>query len=245
MVLTLPASEPLLTGYIDPRHPHAVNHIVVDDLGEEEILACVCDDGDVLAYHTSAVFNALERRDPLVGMGYNGAENLRSFLNENVGLSAWGLAVHKASRMIAVSANTKKITVFAFALSSGNVDSEEDDTTATVDDLLEHTVLETMTDTHEPMPFWDTKRGRGKTHSSFSRSQNLQLILEGHKTNISNIAFCNTHDDKEGRWLISTDIDGWMIVWDIFSRTEISRHRISLPPISPAGSQTVWLDRHG
>lgn len=222
-----------------------MNNIVVDDLGEEEILACVCDDGDVLAYHTSAVFNALERRDTLVGMGYNGGENLRPFFNEYVGLSAWGLAVHKASRMIAVSANTTEITVFAFALSSGNVDSEEDDTTSTVEDLLEHTVSRTMTGTHETMPFWNIKRGREKTSSSFSRSQNLKIILEGHRTNIPNIAFCNTHDDKEGRWLLSTDIDGWMIVWDICSRTEIRRHRISLPPISPAGSQTVWLDRYG
>ena len=38
------------------------------------------------------------------------------FLHENVGMSAWGLAIHEKSRMIAVSSNLKEVTVFMPAL---------------------------------------------------------------------------------------------------------------------------------
>lgn len=229
LILTLPASKPGLTGYIDPRHPHAVNNILVDDLGDEEILACVCDDGDVLAYRTSAVFNALERWNTNIEMGYNNDKNLRPFFSENVGVSAWGLAMHKTSRMIAVSANTAEITVFAFALSGASVDSEDEDATPAFEHLSGHTT-------------WKTVAGRHETISSIQRHQNIRIVLEGHIVNIPNIAFCNTHDDIEGRWLISTDIDGWMNVWDIWSRKEIRRHRFLLSPTSP-GPRSVWLDR--
>lgn len=231
LILTLPASEPSLTGYIDPRYPHAVNSILVDDLGEEEILAGVCDDGDVLAYHTSAVFNALERRNFHTESGYNDDDNLRPFFNENVGKSAWGLAVHKASRMIAVSANTAEITVFAFALSAGSVDSEDNDATPAFKHLSEHTT-------------WKTVTGRHDTLSSTQRSQNLRIVLEGHRVNIPSIAFCNANDDKEGRWLVSTGIDGSMMVWDIWSGKEIRRHRFSPSTMFP-GSRDVWVDHYG
>lgn len=44
------------------------------------------------------------------------AADFTSFFCENVGISAWGLAVHSASRLIAVSSNHHEITVFAFGL---------------------------------------------------------------------------------------------------------------------------------
>jgi len=231
LILRLPSSEPSLIGHLDPRHPHAVNNILVDDLGEEEIIACVCDDGDVLAYRTSAVFKAVERRNTHIELGCNDDESLRPFFNENVGMSAWGLAVHKASRMIAVSANTAEITVFAFALSTGSVHSEDDDAPPAVEHLSEHTT-------------WLKIAGKHEVLSSTQRSQNIRIVLEGHRNNIPSIAFCNTHDDKEGRWLISTDIDGLMIVWEIWSRKEIRRQRFSLS-FTPPGSRDVWQDRYG
>lgn len=41
----------------------------------------------------------------------------KSFFAENVGNSAWGLAIHSQSRLIAVGSNSHEIQVFAFALS--------------------------------------------------------------------------------------------------------------------------------
>jgi hypothetical protein len=44
--------------------------------------------------------------------------NYQSFFAENVGESAWGLAIHSQSRLIAVGSNAHEIQVFAFALSA-------------------------------------------------------------------------------------------------------------------------------
>lgn len=48
---------------------------------------------------------------------------LTSFFHENVGISAWGLAIHEKSRLIAVSSNLRQVTVFipAIAGKSGDI----------------------------------------------------------------------------------------------------------------------------
>jgi len=48
--------------------------------------------------------------------------NYQSFFAENVGDSAWGLAIHSQSRLIAVGSNAHEIQVFAFALSASAYD---------------------------------------------------------------------------------------------------------------------------
>jgi len=40
------------------------------------------------------------------------------FFHENVGKTAWGLAIHEKSRLIAVSSNLREVTVFCFGSSS-------------------------------------------------------------------------------------------------------------------------------
>src|SRR5271154_6074292 len=50
-------------GYIDQRRPHAVNHLLTGDLGHEEILLVATDSGNVAAYHTRAIRDAIEK-DP-------------------------------------------------------------------------------------------------------------------------------------------------------------------------------------
>ncbi len=230
-ILTLPASQPSLLGYIDIRHPHAVNNLLVADLGEEEIIACVCDDGDVLAYHTRAVSNAVERRSTLDAIGYSDDYSPKPFFNENVGLSAWGLAVHKAGRMIAVSANTHEITVFAFALSPENAGSEDDELTHTRNEPLGHST-------------WISDSERLQAISPSERTDNLRIVLRGHRNNVPNIALCNTDQDREGRWLVSTDIDGEMLVWDIWSRKELKQHQFAAP-IAHSSSPVVFNSRVG
>lgn len=46
--------------------------------------------------------------------------NRSRFFEENVGNSAWGLAIHGQSRLIAVSSNSHEVQVFAFALSNNS-----------------------------------------------------------------------------------------------------------------------------
>ncbi|KAI1094936.1 hypothetical protein F5B19DRAFT_442606 [Rostrohypoxylon terebratum] len=100
-------------GYLDENFPHQVNHLIVSDFGNEEILVLAYDDGDVIAYYTRHIENELLRRE-------RGGRINKSvpgpFFHENVDKSAWGLAVHKQSRMIAVSSNYHDVTVFVFAL---------------------------------------------------------------------------------------------------------------------------------
>lgn len=159
----LPATNPHLSGYISVGDPHFVNNILVGDLGEEEILLCACDDGDVIVYWTRDLVRFFEdshlrqqelhkkhrdrrkdeveagnsywgperrNEDPLESASRNARENEdrdaelkthmalppRQFFHENVGISAWGLAVHKEARLIAASANSRVITVWAPAL---------------------------------------------------------------------------------------------------------------------------------
>ncbi len=214
LVLPLPVSQPGLQGYIDDYHyPHAVNNLLIADLGEQEVLACVCDDGDVVVYHTRTIFDTLKRTSKPRQDDAKTYHEIRPFFIDNVGLSAWGLAVHTASRMLAVSSNTGNITVFAFALTKTLDPDEAESSQSNLDqgfsdsshDDLWSSKLESFTDQIlEPTPP--------------DRSSNQRITLTGNNTNIPNIAF----GDSEGRYLLSTDISGLMVGWDIWARTPVS-----------------------
>ncbi|KUI56595.1 hypothetical protein VP1G_03880 [Cytospora mali] len=113
-------------GYINPTCPHEINHMVVGELGDEEILLVGKDNGDVIAWYTQSIAHYIETSVPESKKrsqrnnersGYvSRRPNPNHFFADNVGISAWGLAIHKASRLIAVSSNAHEITVFAFAM---------------------------------------------------------------------------------------------------------------------------------
>lgn len=112
-----PARTPSATsGFIDPDHPHAVNHLLIDFLGDLEILLVACDDGDVFGYYIRNIQTAIQRR--IDGDGPNSilGEEVQPFLTHNVGASAWGLSVHTGARKIAISSNSHQVTVIAFGL---------------------------------------------------------------------------------------------------------------------------------
>ena len=132
-------------GEVDLFHPHAVNRLHVSNLGSEEILLVSCDDGDVIGYHTSAIQRVIDTREQLwlwrqqhqgsagqgsacPDSGFGEVEDVmpEAFFHKNVGRSAWGLAVHEKARLIAVSANSHVITLFAFALTNRAHDKSDD-----------------------------------------------------------------------------------------------------------------------
>ncbi|POR31218.1 Uncharacterized protein TPAR_08560 [Tolypocladium paradoxum] len=124
-------------GYQDPVTPHTINHMIVGSLGRQEIVVACYDDGDVVAYYTSEVADGISGRPnpsstipPVQKRASHGTRDSspRPFFHENVGKSAWGLAVHKTSRLIAVSSNRCEVTVFAFALATGKEEKQEADT---------------------------------------------------------------------------------------------------------------------
>ncbi|KAH8631798.1 mitochondrial carrier [Alternaria alternata] len=87
---------------IDPSNPHSITRILVDYLGSEEILLLACDDGDVIGYRIQEVQRVLEHRTNLQEPIND--DSIHVFLHRNVGASAWGLAVHREARIIAISA---------------------------------------------------------------------------------------------------------------------------------------------
>ncbi|KAF4512565.1 hypothetical protein G6O67_001685 [Ophiocordyceps sinensis] len=127
-----------VAGYQDPANPHTINHIVVGALGMEEALVACYDDGDVVAYMTNEIADWIVNRPCADSSAIPPVQNAtrhvprkvipRPFLHENVGKSAWGLAVHKKSRLIAVSSNRCEVTVFALALAPSKKGRQEPDT---------------------------------------------------------------------------------------------------------------------
>ena len=91
-------------------------------------MLAACDDGDVVGYQMSAIQRAVEKAATDAASGNVDQSNPpRVFFHENVRKSAWGLAVHREARMIAISANTSQVTVIAFALADkARINSNED-----------------------------------------------------------------------------------------------------------------------
>lgn len=120
---------PLVPGHVNRRYPHEVNHVKVGDLGDLEILLISRDNGDVVAWYTKDIARFADRRLQKLENGASKTSPIcpRHFFADNVGSSAWGLAIHSASRLIAVSANTSEVTVFAFALENAEDDDGEDE----------------------------------------------------------------------------------------------------------------------
>ncbi|KAI4199808.1 MAG: hypothetical protein LQ350_004338 [Teloschistes chrysophthalmus] len=206
-------------GYISETHPHAANHLVVADLGLEEVLVVSCDDGDVVAYTTLSIYQEIDRQrssdqDPRPPHAWDDLlwAKLRPFLLRNVAMSAWGLAVHEKYRMIAVSSNAHKIHVFIFALS-----------------YPLHPCLESLRDmgfqVEDPPHVYRSEWDKFQCWDPFfprCRSRNLELILDHHMTNIPSIAFYNSHDPgSTDVFLVSTDIHGETYIWDVWNRRVI------------------------
>ncbi|KAI9762851.1 MAG: hypothetical protein M4579_000204 [Chaenotheca gracillima] len=213
LIIDLPVSKPGLTGYINLRSPHDVNNMVVDELGDEEIVVCACDDGDVIAFYTRSIMSAVERRAEIGILPEVDAEAAKPFFLENVGKSSWGLTVHKAHRMIAVSSNTTDITVFVFGLAereaSSDSESSDDHTNSQASKgMAEHPGLQSSFPQH-----------------LFSRANNVRVLLTDHEHNIPSISFYNGQTPPEETWLVSTDIGGWIMLWNIETQRLVKKVR--------------------
>jgi hypothetical protein len=110
----------LIGGYLDPTSPHSINHLIVASLGQEEIVLTCYDDGDVIAFYTKDIAEciltkpdtptpAIPRQRRASTWSFDTGNAPRPFFHENVGISAWGLAVHQKSRLIAVSSKSPSL----------------------------------------------------------------------------------------------------------------------------------------
>jgi hypothetical protein len=210
---------------IDQLDPHSITRILVDYLGNQEILLLTCDDGDAVGYRTEEIHRALERRTNRLEPANE--DDVHHFLHLNVGASAWGLAVHREARIIAISANTHRITIIAYAL-AGPVNEPE---------ASDSDVPESLSS----MP-----------NFPYSRQEENIIILEAH-TNLPALSFDNNGDDRSGRWLFSSSIDGKTTLWDLRERKAArifqlgwcasSKSPSDVPEYGPYGSQCDCIDR--
>lgn len=208
MIITPVMKCPQNSGYIAPHAPHAINNILVGDLGLEEVLLLVTDSGNVCGYRVEAVFSALERAEKDgVQRPLNDVE-APPFFVESVASSAWGLAIHKFSRQIAVSANTGLITVFAFALanseSGDQLDPSQSMGGASLADNDQTWLL-----VNNPSKLSQLRKLMPHNY----RTRNIRMTFTGHFTNIPSVSFLNSDIDPNGTWMVSTDIDNKLIIW--------------------------------
>lgn len=194
LIIDTGPSAPGLDGHISRRQPHAINNLITQFLGEEEVLAAVRDNGDVDAYRIRHIHQAIEKRaDPDNTLGLDAAD-IRPFFQRNVGKSAWGLAIHSEARMIAVSSNNLEVTIFTFALVGDGADYQDEDVPQDEERIYRSACAD--------IPPSDRK------------NDDTRIISNG-RANIPHIAFCNTGHDPTGEWLLSTDISGVVRSWNV------------------------------
>jgi hypothetical protein len=229
LVIPSTPTSPGLRGHLDDRNPHAINNLIVQLLGSEEVVAVVRDDGDVDAFLIRHILQAVERRaEPESTIGVC-ADEVRPFFQSNVGRSAWGLAIHTESRTLATSSNASEVRVFRFGL----LQNDDED-----QGLNAHDNATTSQRDHNDV---SGGRKRDVTHH----------VLNG-QTNIPYIAFCNTGDDPDGRWLLTTDISGVCRVMDLAALRPVQAFRFGRSFVDPrsggfdrinAGWAIFFMDR--
>jgi CRT10 len=213
MILTPIMKDPEAEGIISRQSPHAINNILVDDLGRDEILLLATDSGNVCGYHVESIFSHIEsaisngEQRPILDT------RIDPFFCESVGLSAWGLAVHKYARLIAISSNTGIITVFAFAIADESDGEPSSHSESFIDDFQNYGQNWLHIDDAEQF-----EKFRQLIPTNKHRSRNVRLSYKGHFTNIPCIDFLSSDLDSEGMWMVSTDIDNRVFVWAIWDQ---------------------------
>ncbi|KAI1083309.1 hypothetical protein F5B20DRAFT_458489 [Whalleya microplaca] len=227
LVLRPPVSDMSMGvgGYLDEAFPHQINHLIVGDLGHEEMLLLAYDDGDVIGYYTRQIEDELLRREndnPDSGRTFESFFHKKPFFHENVGKSAWGLAIHKQSRIIAVSSNTHEVSVFIFALTgelyrhTTEVDSVEFFRNIRKDEKGQ-VVIQDKNQGSLSDEAKQASKVASLEHAVRRRDANWRIILETGRagTNIPNIAFANDADG-EAEKVMAVDINGIVWIMDIW-----------------------------
>lgn len=228
IILNPGRSNPQSKGGIDRDDPHSINNIFIDFLGHLEIIVVACDDGDVVAYYSHIIEDAIDR----LKLKEEENEQLH-FMSYFVGLSAWGLSIHTLSRKIAISSNTQEVTVMAFALDK------------TSDTWLYPACerLLKLEEIYAAYPSW--------------RQEEEQLLLLRIGSNIPCVAFCNNDDDLEGNLITVGSLRGGVFIFNMREMRPVSIVQLGFcqqherqgcclcdsDPLPHATWALCWLDR--
>lgn len=169
----------------------------------------------------------------------------RIALRLSVSVSAWGVALHKEKRLLAVSANSHNITVFQLGIGEDEQrakKSREEDEENYFEGGRQFERKKRRRGHEAPMDSGvrtyanvaasglDGGRRRAPATPSPPTQENISSpykrmvkTLKGHETNIPSISFL---DDPSGRWLVSTSIDGVVVVWDIEAEKMVEKTKL-------------------
>jgi hypothetical protein len=167
---------------------------------------------------------------------------VRPFFQQNVEISAWGLAIHKNSRLIAVGTNKHNVHVFAFGLT--DLDSDSDSASLRVFDgsdakvpnppeLFLHLTKNSdgrLSDISEILSeeldeydrLFDRKMATFEKHPLFlNRKRGYRIIIQTDEqgNNIPNVAF-TSNPDGDADEVLAIDISGNIWVMNIWSLDE-------------------------
>lgn len=228
-------------GHVNRTCPHEVNHMVIGDLGEKEIMLIARDNGDVVAWYTHTIARYIEAITAWKRSSHGRTRHANStkpsspthFFAANVGLSAWGLAIHTKTRIIAVSSNTSEVTVFAFALESDAVDSQFE---------------RVPTGQWSSGPFIHERRERdeGDLEDSFgTRQRTWRIIITFGReaSNLPSISFCDDLNGNADR-VAAIDIHGYLWIAEIWTigtrRVVVFPHIVPYPQGEPYNNVLGW-----
>ena len=205
LILQPPTTSPGLQPGIDHEDAHSITRLHVDYIGQVEIILVTCDDGDVIGYRTTEIQRVIDEQREASEDDAEGPieEPVKTFLHRNVGASAWGLAIHREARMIAISANTHKVTVIAYALAQPDESSDLSSTSSDSD----------LEDCFDKEVSGDFPSPRRRDHT---------IVLPA-RHNVPSVSFNNSDDDPSGRWLSSCSINGETLIWDLHSPDKPAR----------------------
>jgi CRT10 len=223
-------------GYLIPNRPHCINYIITEFIGNQEILLSAHDDGDVFAYWIEQIDQFAETQSSLASeLSRHSADSyayqkisdqhdVNPWLKYNVEQSAWGLAVHRRTRKIAVTSNTTRITVLVLALASP---SGDDDSSSAITNRTTQ-VIHHVRETRQNLPCVSFANFKSSTSGTFGRTPQYHSDIR------SLPRWPSYNDDANSNSLLAGNIVGHTFLWEVQSKEtnpfgESSRREPGMP----------------
>lgn len=213
-----------------------INQIVVGELGKEEILLVARDDSRITACECASSYAAHPIATLLTSMpskidytkdflsnitaetACNTEDSIRPFLHERVRSSAWSIAIHKRSQLIAVGTNDRSVEVFAFGLNTPSQRCSAEcvgEAWPVVDNTLP---LNAKPDVEADHVFQKGSSILSHTDGSICRLQNFKIVIPLEPRLGHNIPAIDFADDENGNAvvIVAKDVRGalWILsIW--------------------------------
>lgn len=200
----------------------------------------------IYAGYTHEIAQQVEQRLELVRhppSGIQSIDDLRlaspsHFFTDNIGGSAWSLAIHKKSRLIAVSSDAHEVTVFAFAFQRNDPDAQfENQTVDRPGEPLSPRKIVADSFWQEPIEAEpESVQSLEQRFRTRRRAWRIVIPMGIEATEFSSLAFCEDEAGNADR-VAALDITGYLFIAEIWG---IGRRHVRIQPHNvqfPSGHQ--------